>query len=338
MPGDLQLIHRNVEMEVRLIDDLLDVTRIARGKIQLHLEVADVHTCVRNAVKICAEEIRGKHLKVVMHLQAGRSHVMGDMARLSQVFWNLLRNAVKFTPEEGRITISTTNIKDRLKIEIADTGIGIEPEALPRIFNAFEQGEKTPSRHFGGLGLGLSIARAVVEMHDGQLTVFSEGMNRGAVFTVELASVPVPAKLPSPTVPAAEPEEKQSLKILMVDDHPDTLGILSRLLRKCGHAVTPATSVETAIRVASQEKFDLLISDIGLPDGSGLDIMQSIKGLYDIRGIALSGYGTDEDFCKSRAAGFDEHLTKPMDIRTLREAIQRVIAPDRSHGKAGTTG
>ena len=318
--SDMELIRRNVEMESALIDDLLDVTRISRGKIVLQQETVDVHDCLGTALEICGAEITSKRLDIRSEFHAEQHHVCGDPARLRQVFWNLLKNAVKFTPEGGRITLRTQNVGDRVQIEITDTGIGIGPEVLPIIFNLFEQGERTRTRQFGGLGLGLHIARAVVELHEGRLTAFSEGKNKGATFTVDLATVHSQEKAAPPT-PVVEPQERP-LRILLVEDHTDTLQVLTQLLKKWGHTVATAENVRTAQELADEQEFDLLISDLGLPDGSGLDVMRHLKERSGIPGIALSGYGTEEDIRQSRDAGFAEHLVKPVSVAALRTALR----------------
>lgn len=322
--SDMGVIHRNVELEARLIDDLLDVTRIAQGKITLRQEAVDAHACVRSALAIFESEIEAKHLKVSLQLHAREFFVWADPARLRQVFWNLLSNAIKFTPEHGRIEVKTYSQGSRFKAEVADTGIGIEPEAMGRIFNAFEQGELTRARRFGGLGLGLSIAKALVEMHEGKLVAFSEGKNKGSVFSAEMATIepPVP-KAPMPT-DAAGPSLIEPQRILLVEDHEDTLRILARLLRKWGYGVTTADCVRKALERVTEQRFDLLISDLGLPDGSGIDVMRELKERYNIPAIALSGYGTDEDIRTSLDAGFTEHLTKPISVDALRKALERL--------------
>ena len=318
--AEMELIRRNVEMEATLIDDLLDVTRISRGKIVLQQETVDVHDCLGAALEICQEQITTKHLEIRSELQATQPPVWADPARLRQVFWNLLKNAVKFTPEGGRVSLRTSNEGDRLKIEVSDTGIGIEPDVLPRIFNLFEQGEPGKIRQFGGLGLGLHIARAVVKLHQGRLSALSEGKNKGATFTVELAAIAPPEKAETPS-PTAEPQERP-LRILLVEDHPDTLLALTKLLKKWGHAVTTAETVKEAQELAAGQEFDLLVSDLGLPDGSGLDVMRQVKARSAMPGIVLSGFGTEEDIRQSKAAGFVCHLVKPVSIAALQTAIR----------------
>jgi PAS domain S-box-containing protein len=326
--AELELIRRNVQLEAKLIDDLLDVTRISRGIIELHREEVDVHACLMKTLEICRTELVEKGIEVSLSLSAKAYHVWADSARLQQVFWNLLKNAVKFTPEAGRISIRTTNTDQRLKIEVADTGIGIEAEVLSRIFNAFEQGEQTRSRRFGGLGLGLSIAKAVVELHKGSLTAYSEGQNKGSVFTVELEPI---ASTPGAAICdiTPSPKKERQCKILLVEDHADTLRILCRLLEKWGYTVRCTDCVSRALDLAASESFDILISDLGLPDGSGLDIMRQTKERYGLRGVALSGFGTDDDLRQSRAAGFEEHLTKPVGIEGLHAAVERMMAAQR---------
>lgn len=323
---DLEIIRRNVELEAKLIDDLLDITRISRGKIQLHHEVVDVHACFRSALEICQKVIQDKHLNISLRLEADQPHVWADPARLQQVFWNLLKNAVKFTPEHGRISVKTANTDGRLQFEISDTGSGINPEVLPRIFNIFEQGEKSRTRQFGGLGLGLSIAKSVVEQHHGTLTASSEGKNKGATFTLELTSIPAATEHATPLGSTPAPCRKSARRILLVDDNADTLRILSRLLQKWGYVVTTATCVQSAFEQAERKQFDLLVSDLGLPDGSGLDIMKHVKKRYGLRGLAISGFGTDDDVRQSRDAGFEEHLIKPVSFPVLQKAVEQIAA------------
>ncbi|MEI8235198.1 MAG: PAS domain S-box protein [Verrucomicrobiota bacterium] len=323
--ADIEVVHRNVELEARLIDDLLDVTRISQGKLILRYETVDAHVCLQGALAICEADAREKHLALVLRLEAPLHTVRADPARLRQVFWNVLKNAIKFTPEKGRIEIRTANVGGRLEIGIADTGIGIEPEALARIFNAFEQGEQTAIRRFGGLGLGLSIARALVEMHEGTLTARSDGKDHGATFTVSLA-LAAPQAEPVAAAPLSGPGRGASRSILLVEDHADTLRILARLLQKWGYRVATASCVRDALARASEKKFDLLISDLGLPDGNGREVVRKMRAAAAIPAIALSGYGTDEDIRMSLEAGFAEHLTKPVSFQALRAAVERLLA------------
>jgi len=313
---EVTAIRASVQLEARLIDDLLDLTRITRGKIELHLEVVDVHNLLRNSLEIARDKILEKHLDLVVNFGADRHHVWADAIRLQQVFWNLLNNAVKFSKEGGRITMRTANEDRRFVFQITDTGVGIEPEQRDRIFHAFEQGERVISRKFGGLGLGLTISKRLLELQGGAISVHSEGLNRGASFKLSLATVDSP-KVTTVSQPTTDQRSARSLQLLVVDDHPQTLRVLASLLRKQGHKVLTAECVQAAIKLLEDERFDGLISDIGLPDGNGCDVMRAAKARQSLVGIALSGFGMEEDVRRSLDAGFEHHLTKPIDFQEL---------------------
>jgi len=322
---EVTAIRRNVQFEARLIDDLLDLTRITRGKLQLHHEAVDAHRLVQNALTIVHEDIVRKELEVVADLAASEHNLWADPIRIQQVFWNLLNNAVKFTPPRGRITVRTSNDEGRFGFEITDTGVGIEPEEQARIFNAFEQGEVSIIRQFGGLGLGLTISQTLLKLHGGNICVQSEGKNSGARFTVTLDILREPIAA-SGAATAGEFAIERSMRLLLVDDHADTRRILSRLLGKCGHEVSTADCGESALKLMETERFDALISDIGLPDTSGYELVREAKRRQPLQGIALSGFGMEEDVRRSLEAGFDYHLTKPVEFHELRSLLQK-IAP-----------
>jgi two-component system CheB/CheR fusion protein len=252
------------------------------------------------------------------------------------VLWNLLRNAVKFTPPSGRITVrghwtgdASSQSGKNLIIEVADTGIGIEPEALPTIFDAFQQGGREVTRKYGGLGLGLAISKAIVELHGGRLTAESPGRDRGAVFRISLPQRSGMADVAreEPSGAAAPAASSRGLSILLVEDHPDTSRALERLLSRKGHRVTLARTVAGARELfASGEHFDLLMSDLGLPDGSGTDLIRSLPPESRPPAIALSGYGMESDIKKSTDAGFQFHFTKPIDFAVLESAIATIQA------------
>jgi signal transduction histidine kinase/CheY-like chemotaxis protein len=387
----LEIIRRNVELEARLIDDLLDVTRISSGKLQLSRETVDLHRTLRLALEICQREIDDKRLDIRLELHADEHWVRADPARLQQIFWNLIKNSVKFTPEGKRITLRSTNLaaghpksngekthidfigrpprksvsdetlrifqskagspddmgtgdtsaafdsglargpmKSSLRLEIIDEGIGIEPQNLARIFNAFEQGQSSITRRFGGLGLGLAISRAMVEAHGGSLTASSQGIGQGAKFTVELETCPEPTTPdgaePQTAVRQPSPASKTpGHRVLLVDDHHDTCLGMKQLLNRRGYRVTTAHSVTEGLKCAAQEDFDLLISDLGLPDGTGFDLMNELRQRGGPPGIALSGFGMEGDIGKSREAGFSEHLIKPVDIERLDAAMRKLL-------------
>jgi signal transduction histidine kinase/CheY-like chemotaxis protein len=328
----IEVIQRNVELEARLIDDLLDVTRIAKGKLQLSFETVCVHQILQRAYEICREEIAAKHLQVQFRFRAVDTHVEGDPARLQQVFWNLIKNSVKFTPEKGSILIETLNpAQDKIEIRITDTGIGIEPEKIDKIFNTFEQGQTSITRRFGGLGLGLAISKAMVDAHGGKIRVASPGKDRGSTFLLELKTAPSPVvagdgngegKLAASEKESARPGLR---RVLVVDDHQDTCIGMKRMLERRGYEITVAHSAEQAVEKVRTQDFDLLISDIGLPDRSGYDLMRELQDRKSLPGIALSGYGSEDDVKKARAAGFSGHLTKPINFERLEEAIQNLL-------------
>ena len=327
----LEVVRRNVELEARLIDDLLDVTRIAKGKLQLSFEPICVHQTLQRAYEICREEIAAKNLEVKFHLRASQTHVEGDPARLQQVFWNLIKNSVKFTPEKGRITIETRNATpDKIEVRIIDTGIGIEPEKIDKIFNAFEQGQADITRRFGGLGLGLAISKALIDAHGGKIRVESSGKDQGTIFSLELNTVVTPAgvdgeKQDQPARPERELAVARHRRVLLVDDHHDTCIGMKRMLERRGYEITVAHSADQAVEKVRTQDFDLLISDIGLPDRSGYELMREVRLNKNLPGIALSGFGTEQDVNQARAAGFSEHLTKPINFERLEKTIQNLL-------------
>ncbi|MHA3771124.1 ATP-binding protein [Verrucomicrobiota bacterium sgz303538] len=320
---DFALIRKNVELEARLIDDLLDLTRVLRGKLQLNRQVTDAHLPLRQAVGILHSDLTAKQIDLTLDLAAVDSTLSADAVRLQQIFWNLVKNAIKFTPPRGKITIRSRNLVRRtLRVEVADTGIGIEPDEQERIFLAFAQSATNSGHRFGGLGLGLSISRLLVEMHGGRIWAESAGPNTGSTFIVELPLVSLPADTKStPQQPLKAAAAK--LKVLLVEDHEPTRSTLSRLLRRRGHEVLAAETLAEARRLAARHSLDLVISDLGLPDGTGDRLMEELRATYHLKGIALSGYGMEEDVQRSLRAGFVSHLTKPISIEMLDHAIEQ---------------
>jgi signal transduction histidine kinase/ActR/RegA family two-component response regulator len=329
----LDVIRRNVELEARLIDDLLDVTRIAKGKLKLSLEPVSIHDVLHRALEICRDDVSQKLLRVDLQLQAEQDFVHGDSARLQQIFWNLIKNGVKFTGADGEISITTTNPQPgQIEIRISDTGIGIESDKVGKIFNAFEQGQSSITRKFGGLGLGLAISKAMVLAHGGTISASSAGRNKGATFTVRLGTIAKPAESDHETPPnghrptAIQPSSTaRTPRLLVVDDHQDTCAGLKLILERRGYDVSVAYTADQASEKARTENFDLLISDIGLPDRSGYDLMQELRD-QGLPGIALSGFGMENDVNRARAAGFAEHLTKPINFERLEEVIQQLLS------------
>ncbi len=272
----LEMARRNVELEARLVDDLLDVSRITQGKVELHRRVVELGTIIRQAAEVCKPDIEARRLQFGIDLgPAVPCWVEADVPRLQQVFWNLLKNAIKFTSHGGSVGIRCRPNERYVVVEVNDSGIGIEPEALSRIFNAFEQAERSITRQFGGLGLGLAISKAIVEMHGGEIEAHSEGRDKGATFRVRLPLTAPPGQPEACDPAAAPPRAVRPLHILLVEDHGVTAKLMEMVLASDGHTIKSAGDVATALELADQHAFDLLVSDLGLPDGSGHDLMRN---------------------------------------------------------------
>jgi CheY-like chemotaxis protein len=250
--------------------------------------------------------------------------VLADRARLQQMLWNLIRNAAKFTPDGGHIYVRTRDERMHVQICVEDTGIGIEPEQIGKLFNAFEQGDQNMTRQFGGLGLGLAITKALTDVHGGTVTAQSPGPHCGATFTITLPTAAAPAQrsqavLPEHVHPAGV------LNILLIEDHVDTAEVMAQLIRTLGHDVTTVGRVDDALAATQLQNFDLVISDVGLPDGTGLDFIKAYREHWDTPAVALTGFGTDEDVRRCLAAGFTSHLTKPVNFSQLETMIESAI-------------
>jgi CheY-like chemotaxis protein len=261
-------------------------------------------------------------LKLSVDLKASNHQIMADPIRIEQVFWNLLNNAYKFTPENGEVTVRSYDLEpNRLAFEISDNGRGIDKGLMPKLFTAFEQGTRSGE----GLGLGLAICKAVLEMHQGKIKAANRRNGQGAVFTVELKTastlgVIVPMERKPTTILS------RKLNILIVEDHENTAAVMSKLLKRNGHEVVTASTVRQALDVLRTTPLDLLVSDLGLPDGNGFEVMTELSKISDAKGIAISGYGMEEDVERSSRAGFSAHLTKPIDVQKLQETILQVTA------------
>jgi signal transduction histidine kinase len=323
----LAMIRRNIELETQLIDDLLDFTRITRDKMQLRFIPIDAHQAVSNVVEICRAEAKAKSLHVHLNLRAKNCYVTADSAKFQQIIWNLFKNAVKFTPEDGAITISSENPSETVfNLSVRDTGIGMEREVMQRIFDPFEQGNRSFEHRFGGLGLGLAISKSLTQAHGGTLTAQSDGSNRGSTFTLSMQALPQ-AEAVAVSSKTITDTARQAVKILLVDDHHDTCAALEKLLARRGHLVAVTHDIRSAMEAAVRNKFDLLISDIALPDGTGLELMMQLRAISKIPGIAISGFGHNGAIERSLQAGFSEHLIKPIKLDKLEAAIERALVP-----------
>ena len=344
--ADFDTIAQNVALEARLIDDLLDLTSIERGKLALNLRACEAHEILHEALALVRADIAQKRQRLTLRLEAAHCTIHGDEVRLKQVFWNVLRNAAKFTPSGGEITVETAvpPSAPELIIRISDTGIGMTPSELGRIFQPFAQGDHAEQRgahRFGGLGLGLAISRRMVELQGGSICASSNGRDQGTVFLIHLPLERVAATIPAAPLEAAataipfELPDDRPCRILLVEDHKSTALVLANLLLTRRYQVLVAGCVAEARAVASGEDFDLLISDIGLPDGDGYQLMNELRhqrpGLI---GIALTGYGMEEDVSRSQTAGFATHLTKPVSVQALENALAMTARRRASTGSA----
>ncbi len=332
-----QMIVRNISLEARLIDDLLDLTRIEKGKLSLRSELCDVHAALGFALATVRDDAEQKHIAIDVKLEAERFHVAGDSARLQQIFWNVLGNAVKYTQANGHIRVRSStegnSAEPRVRIQIRDDGHGFNSEMADRIFEPFQQEASGVAESTSGLGLGLAIARMLVTAHRGEIHATSDGNGEGATFTIELpitASAPTEgAQTDQRHVGPVRPQSQIALRLLLVEDHKSTSDVLCRLLTKGGHNVVLATSVAEARAAAAASKFDAVVSDLGLPDGTGFELMEELSARYGLSGIAVSGFGMEEDVRRSQAAGFVAHLTKPIEVEDLRAALAR-LSPQSS--------
>lgn len=323
----LMTIERNAQLQVQLIDDLLDISRILSGKLSLTtlpVDLSGVISAAQETVRLAAE---AKVIQIQTNLSPTVGMVLGDAGRLQQVAWNLLSNAVKFTPHGGQVTITLTSDETHMQIQVSDTGKGIAPEFLPYVFEHFRQEDSATTRKFGGLGLGLAITRQIVEMHGGQITVSSPGEGKGATFIVR---IPLAAH-PNIQVPLIEPSSSSTgdlsgVRVLLVDDNPDSREFVAFVLEQAGASVTAVPSALTALEGLTQLEFDAVVSDIGMPEMDGYALIRQIRQQGKaIPAIALTAYAGEGDQQQALHNGFQQHLAKPVEPDTLVRAIQALL-------------
>lgn len=324
--SDFAVIEKHILLEARLIDDLLDLTKVTHGKLALALEPVDITAVISDAIETVRAEIESRPLTVTVDWRAGNHRVLGDRARLQQVVWNIINNAVKFTPPGGRLMITTRRESaTSVALEFTDTGAGITEAELARLFVPFSQGDhgKGGAHRFGGVGLGLAISRAIVEMHHGRITARSMGRDMGTTITITLPTIPreTTAHAGAPPAGAVAGHDGGGRQLLLVEDHEPTRTTTARLLAARNYEVRTAASVAEALEIANARKFDLVLSDIGLPDGDGQALMRELYERHHLRGIALSGYGTEHDKARSGGSGFVAHLTKPVTMKAIEAAL-----------------
>lgn len=331
--ANIDVIAQGIALQAQLIDDLLDITRISGGKLRLDLRSLDAHAALRHVYDILRADVEERAIAVTLDLAATQYDIMADPVRVRQIFWNVLKNAVKFTPRGGRVTVRTRNLTEEagsFEVAIRDTGVGIEPEMIAHIFDAFVQEDHEQGHRFGGIGLGLAITRRLVELQNGSIQAESEGRGQGTTFRITLPLAIVASQTSPPLTRKETPSVAVNRHILLVEDHEQTRTTLTELLTRRGHKVVAVTDTETARTRAAAGDCDLVISDLGLPDGDGHNLMADLHSSYGLPGIALSGYGMEEDIARSRANGFFVHLTKPVDIHSLESAIASAPLPSTS--------
>jgi signal transduction histidine kinase len=325
-PGVVDQVREMMERQVghlgRLVDDLLDVSRVTTGKFQLRKERLDVARLVRQAAADHAATYEAKGVALAVTGPEVPAWASADQTRLAQILDNLLANALKFTARGGEVFVSVSpDAGGRALVAVRDTGAGIEPEMLARLFEPFSQADRTLDRSAGGLGLGLAIVKGLAELHGGSVRADSPGLGRGATFTITLPAYAEPPALASR--PAAPPRAARQQRVLVVEDNKDAADSLRMLLEAYGYEVAVAYTGPDGVRAAEARRPEVIICDIGLPGMDGYRVAETLRGnpaTASARLIALTGYGRDEDRRRARAAGFDEHLTKPADPAAL-EAI-----------------
>jgi CheY-like chemotaxis protein/nitrogen-specific signal transduction histidine kinase len=330
----LDVVARNTRVQAQLIADLLDISRIVSGKLRLDIQSVDLASITNDAIETVQHEADAKGIAITRDLHAGIGPVAGDPGRLQQVVWNLLSNAIKFTPNGGEIAVTLRRTNSDAEIIVSDTGAGIRPELISQIFDRFHQADRSITRRFGGLGLGLSIVKNLVQLHGGTVRADSSGEGKGATFTIRLPASNIEVENlfePVPGTSASDEEALQAvtldaIRVLIVEDEPDTREFLQRLLESRGAAVVTARSATEALSVFPRVRPEILVSDIGLPEIDGYDLMQQIRQKDAREGggipaIALTAYARSEDRTRALLAGYQAHLAKPVEPTELLATI-----------------
>lgn len=324
----LDAIERNAWLQSRLIDDLLDTSRIATGKLHFEPKPTDLNTAVRAAVDTVRASAAARNIDLSMSLWPSSLVVMGEPVRLQQIAWNLVSNAIKFTDPGGKVSVTTGLNDGQAHLVVVDTGIGIEPEFLPHVFDRFRQADGSTSRRHGGLGLGLAIADALAKMHGGRMEAQSDGQGKGACFTLRI-NVAQTAKVAGEQV-QQKIHSLEGLDVLIVEDSDDTLNLLSMIFRREGANVTTATSAAEALSQAVTKRPNIIVSDIGMPEIDGYQLLEQLRilpGLGEVPAIAISGYASEEDRERALAVGYRALVPKPIDVEVLFGLIQDLKSP-----------
>lgn len=326
----LDAIERNARLQSRLIDDLLDISRIATGKLRFEPKPTDLNAAAAAAVETVRASAAARRVEIEAELSQQPLVVMGEPVRLQQIVWNLLSNAIKFTEPGGRVTLRVGNVAGDARVMVEDTGIGIEPDFLPHVFDRFRQADGSPTRRHGGLGLGLAIVDALAKLHNGRVTAESKGKGQGARFTFTVPCVTrddYAKETESHALPRASNQ-----RVLIVEDSLDTLALLRTLFEQKGGDVMAATSAQEALEMAARLAPGVIISDIGMPEMDGYQLLAELRrlpGLENVPAVAISGYAMEEDRERARLAGYDAHVAKPVDVEALFALIQELTAGRR---------
>ncbi|WP_225895775.1 response regulator [Dendronalium phyllosphericum] len=328
----LETIERNAKLQTKLIEDLLDISRILRGKLNLNVCPIDLATIIRAAMETVRLSAEAKSIQINSELDSVVCQVFGDPGRLQQVIWNLLSNAIKFTPEGGRVEIYLEQVESQAQILVRDTGKGINPDFLPYVFDTFRQADSATTRKFGGLGLGLAIVRYLIEMHGGTVLAESSGEGQGATFIINLPMLLTELQVSNKDSEAttASASVFEDLQILVVDDDPDSLELVTFILEQYGATVTAVSSAKEVLAAIAKSKPDLLVSDVGMPEMDGYMLLRQIRSLSaaqggEIRAIALTAYASEGDEQQALSVGFQAHIAKPIDPVQLVATITNIM-------------
>jgi len=335
----LETIERNARIQAQIVNDLLDMSRIISGKVQLEVQPLYLHEVINNSIDAVSQSAVAKNIRIQPMLDTGIGLVRGDPNRLQQVLWNLLSNAIKFTAKDGRVQVVLERVNSHVEICIEDTGIGIRPDFLPYVFDRFRQADSGTTRRHGGLGLGLSIVKNLVELHGGTVRVKSPGENQGSTFIVSLPISYVRGSARETTarpggfgdgVEAIELPELRNIRVLIIDDEADGRTLVARILEDRGASPVCISSAEEALEALGREHFDVLLSDIGMPNMDGYQLIREVRRLDKSRtkpipAIAITAYARPEDRQRSLLAGFHMHLSKPIEPRELIASIAGLL-------------
>ncbi|HEU4714963.1 MAG TPA: ATP-binding protein [Pyrinomonadaceae bacterium] len=336
-----EALRRNAQSQSQLINDLLDLSRLQRGKISLNQETVSLAAIIDSAVETVRADASSKGINIQLHTGDHLLLVDGDRLRLQQIAWNLLNNAVKFTPHGGRIEIDLRSDRDRAVFSVTDSGQGIDPAFLPHVFEMFRQADGSNSRRHGGLGIGLALVRQLVQLHGGIVAAHSEGPGKGSQFTIQLPLIRETGPLSSAVLTAstaATLNVPPQTNVLIVDDSEDTIRMLEQLLRLAGANVRTANNGADALRLAAENEFDVILSDISMPGMDGFEFLQRLRrleGREHVPVVAITGFGRSHDIERARTAGFYSHLTKPLNIQALAEVLDQLARHRRGRGSNG---